>query len=57
MAVTPSGTVVAVSRSDHHSFSKPVQSSIQVRTGLGVEHDAHQGAKVKHALMEIFGAR
>lgn len=43
-----SGTVVAVSRSDGHSFTKAVHLSIHVRTGLGVDHDAHQGAKVKH---------
>lgn len=41
-------TVVAVSRSDSHSFSKQNQSSIRLIEGLGVEGDAHQGVTVKH---------
>ena len=43
-----SGTVVAVSSSPTHSFSKPVQASIQLVAGLGVVGDAHQGATVQH---------
>lgn len=43
-----SGTVVAVSRSAAHTFSKPVQEHIQLLAGLGVEGDAHQGETVKH---------
>lgn len=42
------GTVVAVSKSATHSFSKPNQKSIQLRIGLGVKGDAHMGEKVQH---------
>jgi hypothetical protein len=45
---TVSGTVVAVSRSDTHTFSKLIQPSIWLRAGLGVDGDAHQGTTVKH---------
>src|SRR6201996_6765370 len=41
-------TVLSVSRSDRHSFSKPPRSSIQLVAGLGVEGDAHLGVTVKH---------
>lgn len=43
-----SGFVVAVSRSDKHSFSKQVQQSIRLIEGLGVEGDAHLGTTVQH---------
>lgn len=42
------GTVLAVSRSDSHTFSKPTQESIRLVTGRGVEGDAHAGETVKH---------
>lgn len=42
------GTVIAVSRSAGHSFSKPSESSIRLLEGLGVEGDAHMGVTVKH---------
>ncbi|MBV8455332.1 MAG: MOSC domain-containing protein [Acetobacteraceae bacterium] len=42
------GTVVAVSRSPRHSFSKDPQLAIRLLAGLGVEGDAHAGATVKH---------
>ncbi|MCW5849632.1 MAG: MOSC domain-containing protein [Anaerolineae bacterium] len=42
------GVVMAVSRSAKHTFSKPVQLSIQLVAGLGIEGDAHSGATVKH---------
>jgi len=42
------GTVVAVSRSPSHSFTKPNEGSIRLLTGLGVEGDAHMGVTVKH---------
>ncbi|GEM47868.1 MOSC domain-containing protein [Deinococcus cellulosilyticus] len=42
------GQVVAVHRSESHTMSKTTQPSIQLLTGLGVEHDAHQGVTVKH---------
>ncbi|HXC28145.1 MAG TPA: MOSC domain-containing protein [Stellaceae bacterium] len=42
------GTVIAVSRSSGHSFSKPNEGSIRLVEGLGVEGDAHLGVTVKH---------
>jgi len=42
------GTVVAVSRSKSHSFSKAPEMSIRLLKGLGVEGDAHMGETVKH---------
>lgn len=40
--------VVAVHRSASHTFSKPSTESIELLAGLGVEGDAHAGARVKH---------
>ena len=40
--------VVSVSSSPVHAFSKPVDSSITLIAGLGVEGDAHCGMTVKH---------
>ena len=42
------GTVIAVSRSLGHTFSKPNEGSIRLLPGLGVEGDAHMGVTVKH---------
>jgi MOSC domain-containing protein YiiM len=42
------GTVIAVSRSADHHFTKPNESSIRLLEGLGVEGDAHLGTTVKH---------
>lgn len=42
------GVVVAVSLNAVHQFSKPVQKSIRLLVGLGVEGDAHLGATVQH---------
>jgi hypothetical protein len=42
------GTVVAVSRSSVHEFSKPVEDSIELLAGLGVRDDAHAGITVQH---------
>ena len=42
------GTVIAVSTSPIHSFSKPNQEFIKLIAGLGVEGDAHMGEKVQH---------
>ena len=42
------GSVMAVSRSATHTFSKGNQAAIQLVAGLGVEGDAHQGTTVKH---------
>ena len=42
------GVVVAVSLSASHQFSKPVQKSIRLLVGLGVEGDAHLGVTVQN---------
>ena len=41
-------TVIAVSRSPGHTFSKPSELSIRLLAGLGVDGDAHMGETVKH---------
>ena len=41
-------TIVAVSLSHGHSFSKVPHPVIRVRAGLGVEQDAHSGRTVQH---------
>ncbi len=41
-------TVVAVSRSAEHRFSKEPVDTIQLLMGHGVEGDAHAGATVRH---------
>jgi MOSC domain-containing protein YiiM len=41
-------TVVSVSRSAGHTFSKSSCEEIRVSAGLGVEGDAHAGVTVKH---------
>lgn len=43
-----SATVIAVCRSASHTMSKEAQPAIRLVRGLGVEGDAHMGAKVKH---------
>jgi len=40
--------VVAVARSGTHTLAKPLQSSIRLLAGLGVDGDAHCGETVKH---------
>lgn len=40
--------VMAVSRNDTHTFSKPNVAAIRLIPGLGVEGDAHLGVKVQH---------
>jgi hypothetical protein len=42
------GRVVAVSLSAVHQFSKPVQKSIRLLAGLGIEGDTHLGVTVQH---------
>lgn len=42
------GTVVAVSRSREHTFTKPNEDAVTLLAGLGVEGDAHLGTTVKH---------
>ena len=44
-------TVVAVSLSETHTFSKPNQSAIRLIEGIGVEGDAHAGKTVKHRFL------
>lgn len=41
-------TVLAVSLSATHSMHKPTRAQIHLRTGLGVEGDAHAGVTVQH---------
>lgn len=43
-----SASVVAVSRSPTHSFSKPNELGILLVAGHGVDGDAHAGETVKH---------
>jgi len=43
--------VIAVSRSETHSFSKPNQDVIKLIEGIGVEGDAHSGKTVKHRFL------
>ncbi|MFS4093966.1 MOSC domain-containing protein [Streptomyces sp. AF1A] len=43
-----SATVVAVSRHEVYSFTKPNRESIRLLAGLGVEGDVHAGVTVKH---------
>jgi MOSC domain-containing protein YiiM len=42
------GIIVAVSRSEEHTFSKLQRERIRLLAGLGVDGDAHQGQTVKH---------
>lgn len=42
------GRVIAVHRGSGHSFSKPTADAIALTAGMGVEGDAHFGARVKH---------
>jgi len=42
------GTVIAVSRSSGHEFTKPNEASIRLLKGLGVDGDAHLGVTVQH---------
>jgi len=39
------GSVVAVHRSGEHTFAKKAVASIELLPGLGVEGDAHLGAR------------
>ncbi len=40
--------VIAVARSEAHTFSKVLRDRIRLLSALGVEGDAHQGVTVKH---------
>lgn len=46
--MTSDASVIAVSCSGSHTFSKPNAGSIRLVAGLGVEGDAHLGETVKH---------
>lgn len=48
MTGNATGRVVAVCAARGHNFSKPPLLSVRLVPGLGVEGDAHSGAKVKH---------
>jgi MOSC domain-containing protein YiiM len=48
MRVMTTATVISVSAATGHRFSKPLQGSIRLLAGLGVEGDAHSGETVKH---------
>jgi len=48
MSTTNAATVVAVSCSPSHAFSKTPTASIRLVRGLGVEGDAHKGVTVQH---------
>ncbi len=41
-------SVIAVSSSGQHSFSKPNQPSVKLVRGIGIEGDAHAGKTIKH---------
>lgn len=45
---TPRGSVIAVHRSNEHGFSKETVDEITLLPGLGVDGDAHMGARVMH---------
>ena len=47
-AISAGGVVASVSRAAAHDFSKQIEHSIRLLTGLGVQGDAHMGATVKH---------
>lgn len=44
----PMPTVLSVSRSPRHGFSKPTEPEIRLVAGVGVEGDAHAGVTVQH---------
>ena len=46
------GSVVSVSRSPTHGFSKSPQPSIALIAGEGVEGDAHRGATTQHLYLK-----
>lgn len=41
-------TVIAVSSSDEHRFSKTLREEVTLIAGIGVKGDAHSGTTVKH---------
>lgn len=43
-----SQSVISVQRSGDHAFSKQSVETIELVAGLGVDRDAHQGARVQH---------
>jgi len=48
MSDRPPATVVCVSASPNHLFSKQPASAVHLLAGLGVEGDAHRGTTVQH---------
>jgi MOSC domain-containing protein YiiM len=50
------GSVVAVSRSETHSFAKANRDAVRLVAGFGVEGDAHGGTTVRHRSRVARGA-
>jgi hypothetical protein len=50
------GVIIALSCSAMHTFSKPVQNSIRLVTGLGVEDDAHMGETIQSEAITFLGS-
>jgi MOSC domain-containing protein YiiM len=48
MEEQPEGVVVAVSRNESYSFSKPQRDELVLVAGLGVAGDSHAGVHVRH---------
>ena len=42
------GTIIALSISSTHSFSKTDRDSVELIAGIGIKGDAHAGEKAKH---------
>lgn len=47
------GTVISVSKSSKHEFSKDLVDSITLLAGLGVEGDSHLGVDVQHLFRRV----
>src|SRR3954453_9590784 len=48
MEEQPEGVVVAVSRNESYSFSKPRRDEVVLVAGRGIEADSHAGVNVRH---------
>lgn len=46
--MSPAGSVVGLSADDAHRFSKVPAACLRLLAGIGVEGDAHAGARVQH---------
>jgi MOSC domain-containing protein YiiM len=45
-------TIVSLSRSSHHGFSKQPQPSLRLIAGEGIEGDAHRGTTTQHLYLK-----